>query len=337
MVKDLSASEILAIRPAQARTLFAGSPSEIKAKFKNLAKRWHPDSGSAGDAGVFAHIVDLHSVIAGAPSREEKERIFVSIDDRSFRFRYIKAHHTDFGEVLVGKNFIVHIVPAELHDLALTARDFSPRFADEKMRLEMERFLPRSIMTFETASCETVFVESKTDDEVLLRDLLSISPFDPRHAAWMTTRLVNIASWLDWSGVAHGALGPDTLLVSPSDHSISLTGPFLCLSAFGMAPAVLPARTLDMLPRFNFAEPADNRMDPELVRLTIRESLGDPAGTALRADKDFPKPFADWLLMPAADGARADFPAWERARDASFGSRRFIHWDVDAAAIMAAC
>lgn len=335
-MKDLSASEILAIRPVQARTLFPGTPPEIKAKFKQLAKRWHPDSGSAGDAGVFAHIVDLHSLIAGSPARKEGERSFASADGRSFRFKYAKAHHTDFGEVLVGKNFIVHIVPGDLRDRAIMARDFAPRFADDKMRLEMERFLPRTIMSFETPSLDTIFVESKNEDEILLRDLLRMAPFDPRHAAWMTTRLVNIASWLDWSEIAHGALGPDTLLVSPSDHSISLTGPFLCLSAYGAAPAVLPARTLDMLPRFSFAEPADNRIDPELVRLTIRESLGDPAGTALRADKDFPKPFADWLLMPAVDGARADFSAWERARDASFGSRRFIHWDVDTAALMAA-
>lgn len=335
-MKDLSASEILAIRPVQARLLFPGPVPAIKAKFKALAKRWHPDSGSAGDANVFAHIVDLHTIAIASPEGKTAAREFASSDGRKFRFKYNRSHRGDFGEILIGKNFIVHVVPADLHDLALAARDFTPCFADDEMRDEMERFLPRPTIVFETPTAETIFVERKSVNEILLRDLFALAPFDPRHAAWMTTRLINIASWLDWRGIAHGAIGPDTLLVSPADHSIALTGPFLCHSDFGSAPRVLPARTLDMMPRYNFDALSDNRMDPELVRLTIRESLGDAAGTALRADKEFPKPFADWLLMPAVDGARADFPAWERARDASFGSRRFIHWDVDTAALMAA-
>jgi hypothetical protein len=332
-VTDMTASDILALKPVQARILFPGDDAAVSLRFKALAKAWHPDTNPGVDATVFAHVVELHSVLKrGVPANE---RIFRTTDGRTFRFAYLVRHVTDFGEVLVGRTRIAHVVPADLADLARRADAFRPTFADDGMRKEMERFLPHRSMTLETAD-GTVFVEEKTADQILLRDLMALAPFDPRHAAWMATRLVNLACWLQWTGIAHGALGPDTLLVSPEFHSVSITGPFLSARSIGQVPFALPERTLSVCPRYSVdGQPADARLDPELVRATVRECLGDRAGTRLAADPDFPKPFANWLLMPAKD-AQSDFPAWERARDASFGARRFIHWDVDPVALMAA-
>ena len=72
------------------------------------------------------------------------------------------------------------------------------------------------------------------------------------------------------------------------------------------------------------------------MRLTVREALGDPAGTRLAADRALPRPFADWLLLPSAGDAQADYAGWEKAREASFGPRRFVKWSFDPAAILAA-
>lgn len=330
---DMTAAGILALRPVQARVLFPGSDTEVASRFKALAKAWHPDTNPGVDPAVFAHVVELHSALR--KSAVSSERIFRTLDGRSFRFAYLVRHVTDFGEVLVGRTRIAHVVPAHLRDLAERADAFRPVFADDAMRTEMERFLPHRSMTLETAD-GTVFVEEKTPDQILMRDLMALVPFDPRHAAWIATRLVNLACWLQWSKIAHGALGPDTLLVSPEFHSVSITGPFLSARSLGSVPFALPERTLSVSPRYSVeGTPADERLDPELVRATVRECLGDPAGTRLAADTEFPKPFANWLLMPAKD-ARSDFLAWEQARDASFGARRFIHWDVDPAALMAA-
>lgn len=334
---DMTAADILALKPVQARTLFPGDAAAVAARFKCLAKIWHPDTNPHADASVFSHVVMLHGVAkASDGAKAGSERILKAADGRSFRVVYQVRHATDFGETLVGRTRIVHIVPRDFADLAVRASGLRPRFADDGMKAEFSRFLPRRLEEFETAD-GFVFVEEKTPDQVLMRDLLALAPFDPRHAAWMATRLVNIACWLEWAGFAHGAIGPDTLLVSPEFHSVALTGPFLSSRGFGRLLAALPGRTLDCCPRYGVAgADADSRLDPELVRLTLRECLGDPAGTRLASDPDFPKPFADWLLMPAGKGARADFPAWESARDASFGARRFVKWDVDPAALMAA-
>jgi len=329
-----SAETILSMTPIQARQLFPGDADAIARRFRELALAWHPDRNGSPDATrVFAHITTLHAAATKKPVIEE--RIFETIRGKQFRMRWRRRHIGPLGEVLVGDSFIAHIVPADLDDLSLRAAAFRPRFADDAMRREMARFLPRIETVLETAE-GWVFIEHKGSDQALLADLATLAPLHPRHAAWIATRMVNLACWLQWSGVAHGAIGPETLLVSPFKHSVSLTGPFLCAGGFGAAPSVLPERTLDVAPGYAASGARlDERLDPELVRLTLRELLGDPAGTRLAADPDFPKPFAAWLLTPAAS-ARADFVAWERAREASFGRQRFMRWNVDIAAMMAA-
>lgn len=330
-----TAEAILAIAPCQAGLLFPGDADAVARRFRALARIWHPDRNALPQAGaVFAHIAALHAVAKERSAVHIRE--FRTREGRRYRLRWRRRHAGPLGETLVGERFIAHIVPRDLDDLAARAIDFRPRFADDAMRAEIARFLPRPA---ERLECEQgwVFVEHKAADELLLADLLAAGPIDPRHAAWMATRLVNLACWLQWSGIAHGAISPEALLVSPARHSIALTGPFLCAGRFGTAPAALPERTLDAAP--GYAAPGavlDAQLDPELVRLTLREALGDPAGTRLAADPSFPKAFANWLLMPAAGGAQGDFPAWERARERSFGKRRFVRWDVDIAAAMAA-
>ncbi len=336
MVADLTAAEIMGLRRADAALLFPGDAGMVAQRYRRLAKLWHPDCNKAPEApAVFARITELHEALR-APAAAPKEARFRTRDGRTYRFAWLTRHETDTGEVLVGQRHVAHVVPAEAEDLARRATALTLPFASEAMRIEMERALPRRVAVLDTSGA-TVFVHAKTPDQLLLADLLKLGPVDPRHAAWMTTRLVNIACWLQWAGLAHGAIGPDCLLVSPKHHMVALTGPMLCAARLGCRPHSLPERTLAELPRLLAPQTVvDAELDPALVRLTIREALGDPAGTRLAADPDFPKPFAAWLLMPAADGAQADFRAWEQARDASFGPRRFVHWDVDPAAVLAA-
>jgi len=338
MGADLTAAEIMGLKPADAALLFPGDAAMVAQRYRRLAKLWHPDHNPAPEAAaVFARVTELHEAVR-RPSRDPsgKEERFRTRDGRTFRFAWLTRHDSDAGHVLVGQRHIVHVVKPEAEDFARDAAALALPFANGAMRAEMERVLPRRSALLETDD-GTVFVHTKSPDQVLLADLLKLGPVDPRHAAWMVTRLMSIACWLHWAGLMHGAIGSDCLLVSPRHHSVALTGPMLCATRFARPPRTLPERTLAELPRLLApGAVADAGVDPALIRLTMREALGDPAGTRLAADPDFPKPFAAWLLMPAADGAQADFHAWEQARDASFGPRRFIHWDFDPAAMLAA-
>lgn len=337
MTGEATAAEILRLDPSQAARLFPGDAAAVARRYRRLAWEWHPDRNPAPQAAaVFARIAELHAVAVRALAGPTREERFRTRDGRSFRFAWRTRREGDAGEVLVGRRHIAHRVRPEADDLARRAAALVLPFAGETMRAEMAPFLPRPITVLETAA-GAVFVEAKAADEVLLGDLLKLGPVEPRHAAWMTTRLLNLGCWLQWAGLAHGAIGPDCLLVSPTRHTVALTGPFLTAARFGEAPRALPERTLAELPWLHGHEAVvDGAVDPALIRLTVREALGDPAGMRLLADPAFPAPFAAWLTLPAADGAQADFRAWEQARDAAFGPRRFIPWDFDPDAALAA-
>ena len=329
---------ILKLKRVDADLLFPGDAAAVADRFRELAKTWHPDRNrDPRAADVFGRIVELHQAALGRLGRRAGgERCFTTREGRTFRLRWLTRRTFEAGELFVGERHVVHLVAPNAADLACNAALRAFRFADERMRAEMERFLPRRVTLLDTAE-GFAFVHSKRPDQVLLADLLRLGPVDPLHAAWLTTRLLNLACWLHFSGLAHGGLGSDFLLVSPERHEVALTGPMLCATAFGAPLAALPERTCALLPRLALTGTcADARIDPELVRLTVREALGDPAGTRLAADRAVPRPFADWLLLPSAGDAQADYAGWEKAREASFGPRRFVKWSFDPAAILAA-
>ena len=329
---------ILNLNPVEAGLLFPGDATAVADRFRELAKAWHPDRNRDPKAvEVFGRIVELHQAALGRLARRPGgERSFTTREGRTFRLRWLTRHTFETGELFVGERHVAYLVDPDAADLARRAALHTYRFPDERMRAEMERFLPRRITLLDTGE-GFAFVHAKRPDQVLLADLLRLGPVDSVHAAWMTTRLLNLACWLNFAGLAHGALGPEFLLVSPERHEVALTGPMLCATAFGMPLDVLPGRTCALLPRLALPGAcADSRIDPELVRLTLREALGDPAGTRLAADSLIPRPFADWLRLPSAGDAQADFAGWEKAREASFGPRCFVKWSFDPAAILAA-
>jgi hypothetical protein len=337
MKGDLTAAEIMRLGVSDAALLFPGDADMIGRRYRRLAQLWHPDHNSAPEAAsVFAHVAELHAAARRAlKGPTDRERHFRTRDGR-VRFAWLTRHVAECGEVLVGNRHVVHIVPPEAEDLARAAAGRTFPFAHEAMREQFEPLLPRRVALLETEQ-GIVFVHAKAPDQVLLADLLKLGPVEPRHAAWMVTRLMNLACYLQWAGIVHGAIDRHCVLISPRHHRICLTGPFLCAVAVNARPGALPERTLDELARLEApGATCDSGVDPALIRLTIREALGDPAGTRLAVDRAFPDPFALWLLMPGVDGAQADFRAWEQARDAAFGPRRFIQWDFGPAALLAA-
>lgn len=329
MFTSLTAAEILAVPAFDASRVLPGDEDAIRSRFRDLARDWHPDRCHEREAPeVFAHLVRLRDAALGGP--KAAVRCFLGKAGKSFEMSYLKASRFDAGEVLVGRGSVAYLVETDFADLAATPdATAAPRFANDSMRKEMERFLP-SLLRREAVSEGEILVYARTPDQVLLRDLLeSVGPIEPVHAAWLTSGLLNVACWLSWTGLCHGAISPDVVLVSPKHHSVALTGPALYATAIGGRPVALPERTLSTLPRLALAGQAvDATVDLDLVRATVREALGDPAGVRISLRKDVPTAFATWLAMPPSKDARQDYASWERARESSFGPRRFVGMGV---------
>lgn len=329
----MEADRILATHPRDALSLFE-SMGGLVAGFHKLAREWHPDVNKTPRADeVFRHVVTLRRAAEGRSGKPaDATRTFASADGKSFELRHLRSRPTEVGEFFVGRSSVTFLVGPDHLDLAEAAARTRPRFADAGMKAEMEKFLPRPVADQETVEGR-VMGFTRTPDQIPLADLVEHvgGRLDAVHAAWLASGLMNLCCWLEWAGVSNGWMAPDTILVSPLHHSVALTGPFLFSTPLGRRPEALPERTLSIVPRLGVpGTVADATLDLELARAAVREALGDPGG-ARSLGGGLPAPFALWLTTPPAATAKADYAAWERAREASFGKRRFVELKVSEA------
>ena len=339
----LRADDILAIPEDWPERLFTDAEA-VTAEFRCLAKRWHPDANRSDPAAalVFGHLVALHGEAerrAGAGIwRTPGEIRFTSLEGRTFRMRYRRRRRIEIGELFVGSSHMAFAVDRDHADLFENARRTLTelRYADRAMEAEFSRYVPAVEWTFETAD-RLVMVANVTDDLVLLDDLVAHfgGAIDPRHAAWVISSLANIVTWLGWSGRTHGAIQPDTVMVSTRHHSAVIAGGWFHSVPFGAVLTPSPDFAVRHgAPAVGPDKRATPRLDLELVRAVGRAALGDPNGTRLLNDPTVPRPMAEWLVLPSPDDAFADYRSWESAREASFGARRYIEMDVDVDALI---
>jgi len=333
MTMTLSAQEILSVTPSDRVRLFPGAAEEVRRTFKRLATRWHPDVCADPRATeVFAHLVRLRDAALG-PTRPVTAitRTLHTRDGRALGLSPLSIVPLDTGEVLVGRRSLTWVYRADTADLAEAgARRISGfRFADDRMRAQMTPFLPTLDKRIPLEDGGDALVMARHPDEVLLADLLRVRGAVPaEHVAWNGSGLLNIACWLGWAGLVHGAISPETVLISPETHTVRLMGGWGFATSAGSRPAALPGRTLALAPRLSVkGEVVDARIDLELIRRTLREALGDPTGGSLLRG-GAPEPIGRWLVMPPEASAPADYAAWAKVLERVWGKRRFVRWDL---------
>lgn len=330
----LTAEAILATPPHKAADLLPGA-KDLRRALVKLAARWHPDRCSDPSAAdVFAHVLamrDRAGRASAGPSRPDMS--FRASDGRTFGLSPLSRTAVDQGEILLCPNSLMTHYIADFADLAEAEMSAPARFryADDAMRRQMAPFTPRIVRKVELDDGSALIVSRRDKAEILLSDILARSgPMPPVHMAWLCSGLMNIAAWLGYCGIVHGAIGPDTILVDPAQHSVRLAAGWGFATASGARPSALPGRTLDLLPRLAIkGEVVCSRTDLELVRQTAREALGDPRGSA-GAVSSLPTPISTWLSTPPAADAAEDYAAWQRALEAGWGKRRFVDFPVRA-------
>lgn len=328
-----TADQILALTPADRGRLFPKPAEAAKRAFRKLATVWHPDvCADPRSAEVFAHLVRLRDAALGsARPAAAVSRTLRTRDGRRLGLSPLSTIPVDTGEVLVGRRSLTWVYRADAADLAeaeaATIAGF--RFADDRMRAQMTPFLPTLDRRIPLADGEEALVMARHADEVLLADLLRVKGAVPaEHAAWIGSGLLNLACWLDWAGLVHGTIAPETVLISPETHTVRLMGGWGFATKAGTRPIALPGRTLALAPRLAVkAEVVDARLDLELVRRTLREAFGDPTGATLTRG-GAPEPIGRWLVLPPAKFAREDYADWLTALERVWGLRRFVRWGL---------
>lgn len=331
---SLSADDILGSAPG---SLFGGTPEVIRKAFHKLAALWHPDICADPRAGeVMRQLIRQRDHVTNGKSPRPAARpgrILRRKGGGETAISPLASRKVDFGEILVGSKTLTTLWSSDLADLALneatTIAGF--KFADTRMKTQMAASLPRYLKSLALAGGEHAVILERNPGEILLADLIaSQGPVPLVHAAWICSGLMNIAAWLSWSGIGHGAIGPETILIDPGAHGVRLALGWGFATPFGKRPEALPGRTLSVLPRLALPGISiDARVDPELIRQTVRECLGLRGG----ATGSLPVPIANWLTFPPDASGFEDYAAWQKALVDGLGKRRFVEFPVTEAMV----
>lgn len=334
----LSAEAILAIPLSEPERLFS-APDSISAEYHGLVMHWHADRNKHPSATkVSAHInvlrdEALHKAASGTWRKPYILELPVG-GGKIKRVRYRKRHEFELGEMVYGNEVIAYVVKNEYADLVEAAHKTINRlpYANQAMRDEIERYMPKIVARFETTDGRCVTVMKKTEDVYLMRDVLAAfnGAVDLRHMAWMMNATYNLACYLNFAGLTHNDISPDTLFVSPKFHSVMLYGGWWYSTPVGAKMNALPARTVNNAPPDVVRDKhASHRTDTTMIRLMGRELLGDPTGIMLAANAAVPKPITQYLRLPASETAVEDYRTWkEKVLLNSLGKPRFVKLEI---------
>jgi hypothetical protein len=333
----ITASQILAIAPAEPERLFSGDPGSLRQEFAVLVKCWHPDLNAAGEArDVLQRVVTLYDaarqkLAAGEWSPPGVLRI-APVAGTSFDLKIRRRHAFELGEMAIAEDRVVFLVEKEHAALFRTGlrRINDIRYPDAKVRESIAKFMPRVQGICETATRHVAIV-AKPADAVLLKDLVAMmgGQMPPKHAAWVVSALLNLACFFEVTGLTHNAIAPETVFISAQHHAAYLPGGWWYAAPAGSRIAALPDATYDVLPRsMAVSKRAHIRLDLESIRAVGRTILGDPTGIGLPGRKDVPMPMANFLRLPAPESAIADYRTWRQVLKDSFGPPRFLKLPV---------
>lgn len=337
---SLSADDILAIPVTEPERLFIRpDAAAIKKVVQMLSMKWHTDRCSdLRAADVFDRVRKLGDAavtkLAEGTWATPGVLHITSSSGTAYELSYVRKLVLDIGTMYAGHQTVAFEIGTSDLDLLENAEKqlAGLTYASEGMRTEFARYFPAGVRKIDTKS-GAILLMTKAPDTVLLQDVLEHyeGKVPSRHVAWIISRLLNIACYLDRQGlIAHNAIGPDTVFISPATHGVSLLGGWWFAAGIGQKMLAASARMrLSAPPDVLRTKVGDTRTDMEMIKALARELLGDASGVRLASDAAVPSAMVDWLQLSTNQSAVDTYRDWqEHVLPAAFGARKFVEMDV---------
>lgn len=339
---NLPADKILAIPADAPECIFSNNKDVAKKEFHQLGKLWHPDpimdmDKKAKHQKVFAHISELYNVAKatiGTPQWKGHNILVLKTGSATKEIYYLKQRPFELGEMYIGHTEVLFAIEKQYQDLFNNAKKFFGKFKYSSPRMEQEvsRYLPKDVEYYTSADRLFVLVP-KTQDVVLLDDVVRHfgGKLEPRHVGWIQSTIHNMTCYLNYAGIVHGDISPNSYFISPDHHSGMLLGGWWYATCVDDKLTALPGRSVNLCPPDVMRKKkADSRLDLELVRATGRELLGDLSGVKLSKDKSLPKSLVSWMNGTTSGKAVDDYRRWKEVLQESFGKPKFVKMELDA-------
>lgn len=334
-----SADEILSISENFPEKIFPNNEDESTKVYRSLMKEWHPDKNKDENANqVSSHLSKLYEIalkrIKENSWREPYTLLFKCKDKKERSLRYKKIRDFELGKMAYGEKTVCYIVNSKSKDLFQNGIETIKKlsYKDDKMKKEMEKYLPFILSVFETTEDESVVVLSKESDVFLLQDIIDFykGSIDPKHTAWVLSSAYNISCYLRYAGICHNAISANNYFISPKNHSGMLLGGWWYSCRKDDKIIALPKNSVkNCPPDILSSKTADHRLDLLLIRQLGLHCLGDDTGMNLLTRKDISKHLVDFLRSSSSGDAINDYSYWQKeVLPNSFGKRRFVEMKI---------
>lgn len=338
----LTKQEILKISLKSPEKLFleVNTEKEIKDAYIKLSFKWHPDKNLNAiekTDDVFAHINLLYKKakdkFKNNTWNKGSLKEFVSLDNKKTIYSYVNEYEFELGYYLIAANSVAWVISPDFEDLALNAikQIENIKYASDKMKSEMQKFVPKITSFIRTQDKQTVVIMERDPNSVLLKDALAYyTKVDAKHVAWILSNCYHLCCFLEYNKLMHGGLTIDSLFINPENHASQLLGGWWFTHRQNDKLRALSAQTLSIAP-FNVinSKIALGSLDLECIRLIGRQLLGDKNGINLVKNKDIPTPLTQWLRGASTEDAFKEYDIWYKVLKDSFGVRRFTKMELN--------
>ena len=332
---DFTIEQILKMK--ECGQLFSGNPDTLKSEYQTLAKKWHPDiHGKEKDFDkVMARINVLHQqageVLKSGNWATPNLIQLKCVDGKVRKIKYKISYDFELGKTYIGDSIVLYLIPKDHQEFFDNAKERinSFQYANDKMKTEASRYLPKILSIFETEDNQLGMVIEKTSDLILLKDVLDFykGKIPDKHVAWILSTLYNLTCYLDYSGLSHNALSIDNYFISPKFHSGALLGGWWYSVPQESKLKGLPSYTYSIMPvKIKDKKIGSTITDLELIKSIGRELLGDRGGNKLLDVA--PTDMVNWLRISTSNKALDNYSKWQEVLTQSFGKRKFVEMNL---------
>ncbi len=315
--------------------LFSFDAATAKLEYKTMAKEIHPDLCDDQRADeAMRKLNELYNraeeCFAGGYSWEATNKVWIAVKNypkKQVSISYQRQDSFEFGQRYVCKTAVAYVFSPGTEKYWKNALKMmqSIKYANERMRQEMKRFMPEVKISLDTEDGGHMIVIGKTED-VLPLDLFLEKyqeGINDRHATWMVSRLCNLACFFSYNGLSYNAFAPANLFVSPQFHSICALGGWWYAAPIGCKMIGAPRAVYEQMPEYV-------RFEKVGAIVTDLESIKEIARNLFKsASRSVPKPIDEWTQSGSSESAVKEYKRWSDAVDKSYGERRFIKFDID--------
>ncbi|MFG2136352.1 molecular chaperone DnaJ [Streptomyces sp. NPDC048650] len=329
---------------AAARTpadLFPADDAAAARVHRRLARLLHPDTVPAAErphaAAEFARLADLwqRRAAAGRPTLTTRRRTYTlgpaltSGDLALLRTADYDHDGTRHRALLKIPRAVTDndLMEREARALNRLARRGEPRH---------RAYAPRLLETFRHRDADTG-AERRVNALVPLEGWHTLAAvraahpggLDPRDAAWMWRRLLTALGWAHRTGLVHGAVLPEHVLIHPAQHGLALVDWCYSTALGDRVPALVERHRAVYPPEIAGRRPATEATDIHLASRTMDALMGERTPKPMRA-------FLRGCTLPAE--ARRPHDAWrllaelDALLDRLYGPRTFRPFTMPAPA-----